>query len=612
MNTKSVVESAFRLYVLVPFVITACGSVANHEPETPETPSRTVTVQRIHDGGGTVTSTSGEITCGTTCTASVPDGTVMTLTAVPDAGMAFAGWSEPCAGTRSTCTFTVAGDITVSAAFDSQPPPDPVATLAQQAYVKASNTDSGDQFGSGVALSADGSTLAVSAMFESSAAIGVGGNQSDNAAPGAGAVYVFTRTGTAWSEQAYIKAPNTRSDTEFGFSLALSADGSTLAVGSDRENSSATGIDGNQTDVSASAAGAVYVFTRNGRTWSQQAYVKASNTGARDQFGGSLALSGDGSTMAVGAAFEASAATGIGGNQADNSASFSGAIYVFTRTGGTWRQQAYVKASNTGRGDTFGSSVALSGDGSIMAVGAIREESAATGINGEQADNSATEAGAVYMFTRTGTTWSQQAYVKGSNTGAGDRFGSSVALSNDGSSLAVGAIGERSTATGIGGDQADDSAVNAGAAYVFTRSGTSWSQQAYVKASNTEAGDQFGWAVALSGDGATLAVGAQVEASAATGIGGSQADNSAPEAGAVYSFTRSGTTWSPDAYVKASNTGAGGDRFGRSVALSGDGLTMAAGAIGESSAATGTGGSQADDSAPGAGAVYVFLGAQQR
>jgi FG-GAP repeat protein len=136
----------------------------------------------------------------------------------------------------------------------------------------------------------------------------------------------------------------------------------------------------------------------------------------------------------------------------------------------------------------------------------------------------------------------QQAYVKASNTGAGDEFGTSVALSADGSTLAVGAIGEASNAGGVGGDQANNTASFAGAVYVYTRSGATWTQQAYVKASNTgvvsqfEAVDLFGFSVAVSGDGSTLAVGARGEASAATGIGGDQADNSASKAGAVYVF----------------------------------------------------------------------------
>jgi hypothetical protein len=161
------------------------------------------------------------------------------------------------------------------------------------------------------------------------------------------------------------------------------------------------------------------------------------------------------------------------------------------------------------------------------------------GGNDDRGDDTV-DAGAVYVFTRSGTTWSQQAYVKASNTGPGDAFGSSVALSADGSALAVGAFRESSAAIGIGGDQGDDSAFFASAVYVFTRSGTTWSQQAYLKASNTGEGDEFGTSVALSADGSTLVVGAIDEFSAATGIGGNQANNSAPNAGAVYVFRTRG------------------------------------------------------------------------
>jgi FG-GAP repeat len=470
-------------------------------------------------------------------------------------------------------------------------------------YIKASNTSTNDQFGKHVALSADGSTLAIGAFCEGSAATGINGNQFDQSAQNSGAVYVFTRNGMTWNQQAYIKASNTGTGDLFGSSVALSADGSTLAVAAVGESSKATGIDSFQSDNSAPGAGAVYVFTRSGTTWSQQAYLKASNTGAGDEFGFSVALSADGSILGAGARLEDSAATGIGGNQTSNSAGEAGAVYVFTRIGTTWSQQAYVKASNTNGGDDFGYSVALSADGATLAVGAFQEDGAATGINGNQASNSTLGAGAVYVFTRNGATWSQQAYVKASNTGAFDAFGFSVALSSDGSTLAVGAHSESSAATDVNGNQADNSAGGAGAIYVFTRGGTTWSQEAYIKASNTNANDLFGESVALSSDGSTLAVGA-LEDSSATGIDGNQADNSASLSGAVYEFTRSGTTWSQQAYVKATNTDAS-DLFGMSVALSNDGLTLAVGASWESSAATGIGGNQADNSASSAGAVYV-------
>jgi len=432
---------------------------------------------------------------------------------------------------------------------------------------------------------------------------------------------------------AYVKASNTGESDWFGISVALSGDGNTLAVGAYLEDSNATGIstDGSgEADNSADFAGAVYVFGRSAvdSSWSQQAYVKASNTGAHDRFGRSVVLSGDGNTLAVGAYQEDSNATGIstdGSGEANNPAGFAGAVYVFGRSGvdSSWSQQAYVKASNTGASDLFGISVALSGDGNTLAVGAYLEDSNATGISTDgsgEADNSAGSAGAVYVFGRSAvdSSWSQQAYVKASNTGVDDRFGISVALSGDGNTLAVGAYLEDSNATGIstdGSGEADNSAIDAGAVYVFGRSAvdSSWSQQAYVKASNTGADDWFGISVALSGDGNTLAVGAYREDSNATGIstdGSGEADNSADFAGAVYVFGRSAvdSSWSQQAYVKASNTGAS-DRFGRSVALSGDGNTLAVGASGEGSNATGIstdGSGEADNSAGFAGAVYVF------
>jgi hypothetical protein len=482
-------------------------------------------------------------------------------------------------------------------------------------YIKASNTDDRDLFGGAVSLSAAGNTLAVGAPREFGNATGIDGDQADNSLWEAGAVYVFTRSGSTWTQQAYVKASNTGVDDYFGGAVSLSADGNTLAVGARGESSNATGIDGDQADNSALGSGAVYVFTRSGSTWTQQAYVKASNTENSDRFGSLVSLSADGNTLAVGAVGESSNATGIDGNQADNSAPLSGAVYVFTRSGNTWTQQAYVKASNTGNDDRFGGALSLSAGGNTLAVGAGAESSNATGIDGNQADNSASWSGAVYVFTRSGNTWTQQAYVKASNTDATDWFGglvqfdgagNAVSLSADGNTLAVGAYSEGSNATGIDGDQADNSADTAGAVYVFTRSGSTWTQQAYVKASNTNAFDSFGFAVNLSTDGDTLAVGARGESSNATGIDGNQADDSALGSGAVYVFTRSGSTWTQQAYVKASNTDTD-DRFGLSkVSLSADGDTLAVGAYWESSNATGIDGDQADNSSINSGAVYIY------
>jgi hypothetical protein len=196
-------------------------------------------------------------------------------------------------------------------------------------------------------------------------------------------------------------------------------------------------------------------------------YLKASNAQEGDRFGTSIALSADGGTLAVGASLEAGSATGVGGDEADDGAANSGAVYVFTRSGGGWSQQAYVKASSTGAGDGFGRSVALSADGDTLAVGARAEDSGATGIDGDETDNGAANSGAVYVFTRSAGAWSQQAYVKASNAEEVDEFGSALALSADGNTLAVGAPRESSSATGIGGEQADDSASSSGAVYLY-------------------------------------------------------------------------------------------------------------------------------------------------
>jgi len=396
------------------------------------------------------------------------------------------------------------------------------ASWTQQAYLKASNTGADDEFGSSVAL--DGDTLAVGAALEDSNATGVGGDETNNGAADSGAVYLFTRTGTTWTQQAYLKASNTNASDGFGVSVAL--EGDTLAVGAFGEASEATGVGGDQTNNVVPGAGAVYVFIRTGATWAQQAYLKASNTGANDRFGRRVALDGD--TLAVGAWVEDSDATGVGGDQTSDDAPDSGAVYVFARTGTTWAQQAYLKASNTDADDRFGASVALEGD--TLAVGAFGESSDATGVGGEQASNGAPDSGAVYVFTRTGTTWTQQAYLKASNTDAVDEFG--FALDLDGNVLAVGAYREDSSATGVGGDQTNDEASLSGAVYLFTRTGTTWTQLAYLKASNTNTLDQFGQSIAL--DGNTLAVGAIRESSDATGVGGDQGSNGAPSSGAVY------------------------------------------------------------------------------
>src|SRR5690606_11310190 len=191
-----------------------------------------------------------------------------------------------------------------------------------------------------------------------------------------------------------------------------------------------TGINGDQANNGCVDSGAAYVFSKTTGIWTQQAYIKASNTGSLDEFGVSVAISSDGNTLAIGARRERSCATGINGNQTNNSCVDAGAVYVFSRSAGLWSQEAYLKASNTESDDFFGWKIAISGDGNTLAVGAYNEDSCATGINGNQNNNGCTDASAVYLFTRTVGVWNQQAYIKASNTEAYNHFGGSIAISN--------------------------------------------------------------------------------------------------------------------------------------------------------------------------------------
>jgi len=468
------------------------------------------------------------------------------------------------------------------------------AIVAAIGYVKGGDTDGSDQFGHGVALSSDGSTLAVGARTEGD---------------GQGAVYVFINSGGTWQQQTKIKPDVVVDANDFGARVALSGDGNTLAIGSYGDDTAANGIwPDTQTHDCLGAAtscaldsGAAYVYTRDGSgVWTREAYIKPSNTGAGDGFGWALGLSHDGNTLAVSSPFESSNANNLEGQttpalQIDdctapapsNCAVNSGATYVFNRAGTTWTQQAYIKsANNTAAGAGvfgFGVHIALNGaDGNTLAVGAPHE-------NGTF--------GRAYVYIRTGTTWASGIGIT-PNTGAGGAFGSAIAVSDDGGILAVGAQGESSIAD------------SNGAAYIFTSS-SGWSEQAFLTASNAGTGDWFGYSIAISGDGSLLVVGADQESGAATGINGNQADDTAPSAGAAYVFTNSGGTWPQKAYVKASNTQTD-TWFGRNIALSDNGGVMAVGSRFEDSAAQGIGGNQVYDCgtsvncAGDAGAVYLY------
>ena len=329
-------------------------------------------------------------------------------------------------------------------------------------------------------------------------------------------------------------------------------------------------------------------------TFAQVAYLKASNTGSLDSFGGSIqaAIAISGNTVVVGASSEDSD-PGLG-NQTNNDLFGSGAAYVFVRDGaGNWSQQAFLKASNAGDRDLFGYAVAIDGDRIVVSA---RQEDG-NGVDGP-ANNELTFSGAAYVFERSGGVWTEIAYLKASNPDERDRWGEAVALSGD--TIVVTSNAEDSVAQGIGGNQADNSGQDVGAAYVFVRDGGgNWIQQAYIKASNAGCNDLFGVSAAL--DGNTLVIGASNEGNTA----GCFDLNPPPGSGAAYVFVRDGGgNWTEQAFLKASSPD-GGDWFGSSVAVDGD--TVIVGASFEDSSATGVNGNQTDNSAENSGAAYVFV-----
>ncbi len=396
----------------------------------------------------------------------------------------------------------------------------------QSAYLKAENSDASDFFGSSVAISGD--TIVVGASGDDSSAIGVNGSPHDNGRSASGAAYVFVRQGPIWAQEAYIKAARPDEGDAFGSTVAIS--GNTIAVGAIWEGGSSTGENGDQLDNSLPGTGALYVFTRTGTTWSQQSYLKASNPGVSYSFASSLAIDGD--TIVAGTINERSRSSGVNGTQDDDNSIYNGAAYIFTRTGTSWSQEAYLKASNSDNWWEFGSSVDVSGD--TVVVGAQLESNDESGVNGDQfvPTSAGSGSGAVYVFVRSGASWTQQAYIKSSNTWHSAEFGSSVSLENN--TLLVGARGEKSHSAGIGGDQEHRAMHGAGAAYVFSRSGAAWSQQAYLKASNPDRHDRFGSSTALAGN--KILVSALDEDGGFAGIDGNQSSDFAVDAGAVYEF----------------------------------------------------------------------------
>lgn len=467
-----------------------------------------------------------------------------------------------------------------------RPEPDSLVT-----HLKKKRSLPGEDAGWAVALSADGSTLAMSVPAEATVLSGIVTDSPGDGEPAlelpTGAVVVFTRAPSngKWRQQAIIKPLNPWANFSFddkqrlfGGSISLSADGSMLVVGSAGDSSAAAGINSSSSagldwTPSKGESGAVHVFTRSGEAWSEQAYIKRAHPQTQDLFGASVAVSSDGRMLVVGA---------------PQTYTYAGSVHLFHRDeAGGWMAGAELRASNTESGDRFGSALALSQDARTLAVSAPFEHGDATApMAGAPSDmdtgSMGWEVGAAYVFTLEDSSWRQQAYIKGSQLRNGDGFGSAIALSADGSTLAVGSSGDDGAGTGEAGLD------NAGAAYVFRREENVWRETADLKAVAPQAQSGFGARLALSADGKLLAVGSQAR----------QVDSL--HAGAVFLYGRGeDERWSGEATVTPRRP-KDAQRFGAGVALSGDGAVLAVGAPGD-----GEPGAQAPGGA-GPGGVYVY------
>jgi hypothetical protein len=359
-------------------------------------------------------------------------------------------------------------------------------------------------FGLSVALSADGNTALI-------------GGHRDNER--VGAAWVFTRSGSTWTQQGKkLTGGGEIAAGLFGDSVALSADGDTALVGGSADDH---------------GVGAAWVFRRAGSTWTQQGekLTGGGEVGPLGVFGVSVALSSDGTTALIG---------GPGDNEQ------LGAAWVFTRSGSTWTQQG---EKLTGGGEigagVFGNAVALSSDGKEALIGG-------------PGDNQ--QVGAVWVFKRSGSTWTQRVEkLTGSGESASGVFGFSVALSSDGNTALVG---------GVGDDE------HLGAAWVFTRSGSTWTQRGEKLTGGGEIGaGYFGRSVALSANGNTALIGGPGELA----IPGEAA------IGAAWLFRRSGSTWTQQGEKLTGGEESGKGLFGHSVALSANGKTALIGGPGDSS-----------------------------
>jgi hypothetical protein len=395
---------------------------------------------------------------------------------------------------------------------------------------------------------------------------------------------------------------------QYGFAIA--ADGDTVVVGAHLEDSSSAGVDGARDNDNAPDSGAVFVYRRQNGAWQEEAYIKASNTDAFDEFGRTVAL--EDNVLVVGAPYEDSNGAGVGGDETSDGLDAAGAVYVFRRVGDAWQQEAYIKPSDPKALALFGWHVSI--DDEVLVVGAPGVFSV---FPDDPINTASPNQGAAYVFRFNGTTWVEEGVLQASNGEALDQFGFQVSVDDD--FLAVGAIGEASGVGGDARDPLDNTKPMSGAVYVFEYLGDTWQETAYLKAAFPDGpvnpppfpdclaffeceGDRFGARVAL--DDETLVIGAYLEDSAANQIDGDAVNNAARNAGGAWVFRRSADgVWAQEAYLKPFNA-EGDDLFAQNLGVANDLVAVAAN--GESSGSRGIGGDPSNNNSPSAGAVYLF------
>ena len=391
----------------------------------------------------------------------------------------------------------VAAALMVAAWPDSQASLASVRNGSQgQQELLAPDGAAGDGFGSAVAISGD---TAVVGAYAHDTPVGAD----------AGSAYVFVRSATGWKAQQELVAPDGAPGDFFGISVTIAGD--TAVVGA-RLHDTGAGAD----------AGSAYVFVRTGTAWTLEQELLASDAAAGDSFGTSVSLSGD--TVVVGAPV-ADAAGGVD----------AGAAYVFVRSGAAWAEQQKIVPSDSRALEDFGYSASLSADTVVM--GAPSDD---LGV--------AYNAGSAYVFVRSGGTWVERQKLLAPRGARNDHFGFAVSVSGD--TVVVGAFSD-DTAGGT----------DAGSANVFIRSGRIWAWQQRLLASDAAPDDYFGFAVSVEGEAAV--------------VGAPRHDISAPDGGSAYVFVRSGATWTEQRKLSAPDASAG-DSFGRAVSISWD--TVVAGA----------------------------------